>query len=581
MAKFKKTMLILALCAVCAMAFAGCSLFQLNQERYRSQTVLSTGKVDYTLGQAMSYLDTYLAHYVSAGYDAASVLKSLYPQMVQRLVVLSEYTSGHSEINQSDRAKKYQFGTYLTEDDLIYTEKITTYNYFATLDSSVLSDLKSQGYAFDDAADERVKKTDYGTVESLAKMDFKYDLKKLNRQLAKKYNPADENGEYHYQFAEGDAALEKTLADLNDRLSVDNEKGEVTAEVYLKAQKSALATFEKDAKTNYGLPVDKVLRMEVEEQIFQTIINYYATEVYGQVETAQNLSETLATRWANSVTTAKEKYAANPNSFITDIIGLTSSSFMYDVPAQFAGQFHYVKNLLIPFSDEQSAELTEAKNLYGEDSASYIQYRNQLANSIEVKNYTNDDKGVKEDYTFSVTADGTVSGNFLTEKVATASLEEFTDLIYAYNTDPGMFNNAYDYVISKTEYDVTNSSQDKFVKSFTAAARELANDPSQKYVVCVTDYGIHILYYAGEVVADQFDYAERYNYGVGAGSVSYRFFRNYFDTVKSALFQETMDSKMKSLLEEKGITENLSVLNDYLKKYNITAPSIYDVATED
>ncbi len=581
MAKAKKIFSIILVLILCVAMMTGCSLFELNQQRYRNQATVKTGDVTLTLGDAIDFFESNAPYYVQQGMTVQAAWDALYPQFVQQAVILDEYLKTHDAINTSDKAKKYRYGTYVSDEYLEYVEKQNTLSFFASLDSLTLENLKEDFNIGSKTTQSRTSLTEKGTLTSLAEDEITFDLAAVNKELKNYQEPVD--GKYEYVFRNNeDAALLKILANLNERLEKEKPSdADITADDYVKAQNSAVESLTRNIKKNRGLSVDEFMTRQVESAVRQRLVSNYAVSLYKKAELQDNpaqLKQILTERWNNEVAKAKQRYSVDANLFISDVTGLSSTSFIYNVPAQFEGKFHYVKNLLIPFSDEQTSELNRQKNLLGENSADYVRFRNQLAKGIEVKNYSEEDAGVVESgYTFDVAADGTVTGNFLTEKVAglDGDLNAFVKLIHTYGTDPGMFNNAHDYVISQDSYDVTNSSQDKFVKAFSEAARKLANNPSQRYVACVTDYGIHILYYSGVVKADEFDFDSRYEYGTGAGSTSYRFFKTYYDSVKGNTYSLSLNETMKKLLENKGIEENLKALNDYVGKYQISTTSIY------
>ena len=174
--------------------------------------------------------------------------------------------------------------------------------------------------------------------------------------------------------------------------------------------------------------------------------------------------------------------------------------------------YFFVKHILLPFSTAQSTALTNYKSsientLYGD----YYDYRDRLANEIMVYEHVDgedfgDPIAISNVYNEIVNA---VNGqNTIRDKERT-----FTDLIYKYNTDPGIFDSTYGYV---ELYDL-GSNTESYVQEFADAARALYEGGVEGALseMVVTDYGVHILYLskmpkAGEVLGlyDYVTYSE-------------------------------------------------------------------------
>lgn len=183
-----------------------------------------------------------------------------------------------------------------------------------------------------------------------------------------------------------------------------------------------------------------------------------------------------------------ESYNRSLDAFET---GLSSSSditlYVPDYVSKYGvDKYFYVKNLLIPFSSEQTALLTYAKNNY--DQKKYEEFRAQLATEItcfERENGYETDKS----YTYLEVYDMLVA-----DLNAAATLEEknivFVDYLYRFGTDTGMFNNEYDYLITPEGRDTT------YVEEFIDGARELGKTGTlgSYSELILTEYGFHVVY---------------------------------------------------------------------------------------
>ena len=151
----------------------------------------------------------------------------------------------------------------------------------------------------------------------------------------------------------------------------------------------------------------------------------------------------------------------------------------------------FVKHILIPFSAEQTARLNAYKT--GGEAAiegTYEDFRNRLAN--EIVSYEHVDG---EDYGDPIALDAIY--NEIVNKVNGAATKyekerAFDDLIYKYNTDPGIFGKTYGYM---EKYNL-GSSTESYVAEFADAARKLYEGGVEGALSgkVVTDYGVHVLF---------------------------------------------------------------------------------------
>ncbi len=157
----------------------------------------------------------------------------------------------------------------------------------------------------------------------------------------------------------------------------------------------------------------------------------------------------------------------------------------------------FVKHILIPFSDAQKEYLTSYKEISTEEE--YIAERNREVNNIVAYAHVNGE----DDKTRPLTVDQIWSKVKAEMARASASAydaeRKFDDLIYTYNTDPGIFDNATGYAV---KYKLDEGEDETYMTEFAQTARAFRDegykvgDIYNEYVV--TDYGVHIMYFAGE-----------------------------------------------------------------------------------
>lgn len=170
--------------------------------------------------------------------------------------------------------------------------------------------------------------------------------------------------------------------------------------------------------------------------------------------------------------------------------------------------YFYVKHILLPFSDAQTAELKAYKERAGVTEAQIEGFRRQLAAGIVCYPHVNGE----DDLSHPMTVDevmGEIRAKMLPlqdeDDTRLANLA-FDDLIYKYNTDPGAFDNNKGYVVKNSK------DGNSYMEEFTDAAlymRKNLKVGDVYYEKVITDYGVHIMYFADTTkvgAVDLYDY---------------------------------------------------------------------------
>ena len=554
MAKFKKFISIIALSVFCLTFLVGCGLFVLNEERYRNQTALTVGNEVVTLGEVIDYFDTNGSSYLQQGYTQQQVWDMLFPVFVQQKIMINEYKANNSASNTSSLAK--QIGgnaAYLDDNTLAYIQKSVFLTFYISIDSLTMSEL-AQDFTFEEESQDKfvdmiVRDGSYSPVDN----DKYLDVFAIDKELGE-YVSGQDFKTVKYVFAETDAQVEKIVADLNERLVKDNdEDADLTVKDYIKAQNKAVSTITKNVKNNKDLSVEEYLAKTICEQVDAQIANNYLSSIYGANQN-DITEEIFNARYQAKVAEEVEKYQQNPNAFASFITNLSDEDFVYHVPTQYQGQYYYVRSILIPFSDEQTELLNLAKTTYGATSKQYTDYRLDLVEQITAK----DSDGNKN---IAIT-------DIINEVAGVDTKADFLALSYKYNTDPGMQNPVHSYVVSKDPTDLGYGGTN-FVKEFVDAARAMINNPGQKITFAVTDYGVHVIYNDGQVVADNITWSERNNYGVESGSASWRFHNAIYTELKQLFADKQIAALYNKYIEEGKITFETDVIASYAETIDV------------
>ncbi|MCH5350862.1 MAG: hypothetical protein J1F39_02705 [Clostridiales bacterium] len=158
--------------------------------------------------------------------------------------------------------------------------------------------------------------------------------------------------------------------------------------------------------------------------------------------------------------------------------------------------YFYVKHILLPFSDKQKDELTAYKNRVNVTKAQIEAFRAQLAESIVAYPHVAGEDDKSRPMTVAQIMNE-IKAKMLPLAVNTREADlAFDDLIYLYNTDPGAFGNNKGYVV---KYKLDEGESETYMQEFVDAARYMRENLSVGevyYEPIITDYGVHIMYFA-------------------------------------------------------------------------------------
>ena len=221
-----------------------------------------------------------------------------------------------------------------------------------------------------------------------------------------------------------------------------------------------------------------------------------------------NLSESVsvsygevANQFRATVGEQQKLYDADVSAYDTAING-TSTTVLYHPVVN----YFYVKHILLPFSDDQTAALSafkeraDIKNLQeDEKNARVNDFRDRLADAIVCYPH----KDGENDLTKPMSVDDVMSHvrsvMLPKESNVKSANDAFNDLIYLYNTDPGAFGNDKGYIV---KYKLGDGESESYMQEFADAARYMFENlevGQVYYKKVVTDYGVHIMYLSSEI----------------------------------------------------------------------------------
>ena len=158
--------------------------------------------------------------------------------------------------------------------------------------------------------------------------------------------------------------------------------------------------------------------------------------------------------------------------------------------------YFYVKHILLPFSDEQTAALNAYKARLNVTKEQVKAYRAQLAEALVAYPHDAGEDDKSRPMTVAQIMNE-IKAKMLPLEINTQEADlAFDDLIYLYNTDPGAFGNNKGYVV---KYKLNDGENETYMQEFADAARYMRENlevGQVYYEPVITDYGVHIMYFA-------------------------------------------------------------------------------------
>jgi hypothetical protein len=510
----------------------GCALFGKNTAKYRALPVLNVGNEEITLGRVIDLFNTYYssyAQYIQAGYYTyEDVLDMTLDAIYSTYIKVDAYKTAQDVVTYTAAENKYvdeyQDAKYLSQEEMEILVKSVKYSLFAGLDSYVQNFIAIEvgdiHESHEQASRDFVEHDDMMGCATYAEMLYLSNLKdKEADEYFEKFPLATvlEATLEDYVLEVGQA--QARVDDVNERLAEyvedHGEEGDeipsITEEQYVTYQERALRQYTKSIDANYGFTPAELFVYQVESYIDSVIAMKYDLKVSSTIETSATFKQEVEATFNSNVATDTANYALNPSNFESFVSSLTNDSVIYSVPSQYADSYIFVKNLLIPFSEKQTAILNNYAAVCGSNTSDeYVAFRTQLAAQIVAKDFNNDEAEVEGVFEY-VGGEIKLAGALAQElpNGGTVTNEKFMELMLQYNTDTASHANVYDYVV-RVGY-TPSSFNHSWVPEFVDAANVAYEAGIGHYAIAVSNYGVHVVMYSGNVEAASFDVNKIYD----------------------------------------------------------------------
>ncbi len=561
----KRIICLIVAIVMCCSAFAGCNLVTFDQERDNNKVVISVasyeikspdGQKTYKTEESKIYksnFKTVYNYYAYSyqkyyGYTADQVVELLVENLATERIVLNLANAyidfGYISIDTYDR-NTIDKNVYTAIDSAVSsarTEILEERGITVTEDDDDHDHDHDDDNSSDSDTTYPVKDTTAGAYDSLTRDELVEIC--IARGLVNK--PATD--------AEQDALDAITARQLKDRLIKDDRKNvekwtpslsrypglnaydEESRSLELESLKRALKNIKKVVLASLDITDEQAAKVEEEYKHFEDVTNQKGLSyVYGELQGTTTAylyagktyeDQQKLTLLEDYITGTVEVTRADVEAVYASTLAAQKSSYADETAYEKAisgdtkllyfpdSNHFFVKHVLIPFSTAQTAALTAYKNsVEATVNGNYEDYRARLAN--EIMSYEHVDG---EDFGSPISVN-TIYNEIVNKVNGASTLYEkeraFDDLIYKYNTDPGIFGKTYGYM---EKYEL-GSSTESYMAEFAAAARKLYEGGVEGAISgkVVTDYGVHVLYLsklpkAGEVVGldDYYSYG-KYN----------------------------------------------------------------------
>lgn len=579
MKRVTKTLTLILVAVMVLSVFSSCAMFGTNVKKYREATAITVGDEKITIAKVSdtfyNYYNSYYS-YISQGYISIEqvfemAIQSLYEQNIK----VDAYKKAHQPIEHalSDFCHN---SDYLTLEEAEFCVSYVKYLIYTAIDEEVETEL-AKDYTF------KAEETE-DTSRDFTELDKVADYPSYAEYLYAQNYTSEELDDYLEEyFAQGfnhDVSEDKMIAEYKlagqvkyDQLKARCEEDDfVTFERYTEIVEELFEEYVFTVEESYQQAFDDFLVYQTEDVVATMVAQKYTFEIYKNLENEDYIKTELQNRWNTAKADAEMGYLLDDD-FETAIESLGSSSFIYSVPAEYADSYIFVKNILVPFNAAQTETLNNLAAILGDtdkDSDQYLEQRNKIAEQIIADDFlsTKDEDGnyakVEGLFKFEggkliINPTGALGSYFGANGVVTAmdgktKTETVIELMKQYNTDIGQHTSLYDYVV---RVDDPANYTHKWVDEFVQASKEVAALGEGSYAICVSDYGVHIVYHSGKVVADQPNFDEM----TTPGTVAYRLFKDFYAAEMNELiteaYEEVRDTYYKTLINK---TANLDKL---------------------
>ena len=473
---------------MCIVCLTGCSWLVIDNARYYNEVVATIGEKKFYKKDLVEAFSNYgYQYYEQYGYSIEESLNYTIGSMVDRWLLLEEVKKNKAyELTDEEelQIKKEAFD-YMQDSIFTYEEKIRK-EWDLTVDTE---ESATEAEPLRTAEEEYIPTTYYDpdNADAEGNVVFRVDntddtsVNVGELKITDHFNKSFQIVTDQKVSDEAWTRYVKALQDLakgegRSQKEADVLEHEEKRLIELLSNNKYLEKFEDDFYDNLAVDVESVLK-------------YFKAQYKSQ----------------------KDKYLADESLYHT-AMQKASSEFVYFHPNS-GNEYANVKHILINFTDSQKEQITALNTDFDvkddgtdedEEKKQNPIYQARLQDIVNETYTTFEMDGETKTWNALVSSgDNDSVLNYVYNYVNGATLKErasqFNELIYIFNDDPGIMNSEFDYVVN-----LDTTVQDQMVKPFADGVRALDKQVKEEGAVapmsyCVSSYGIHILFHAGNV----------------------------------------------------------------------------------
>lgn len=484
----KKRIAVILMCLISLTCLlTGCQLVTMDEERYLNQTVAKVGDdIEITLEELYMAYQNYASTLTSDSYGLSNkdALEYSLNYLIQKEILLIKAKDDITLTQRDLNGVLQDTYDFVISEIKVYEDEIRT---------------ERDEYSPIEPEEESESTTTESTEVDYVEHRYEPQVNFVNNEIVRNDTSSSQDEAKAYGYEVGYVKGFKAYWNKSD--------DEISTLAYGRFI-DTLKEYEKGK--NLSRKSDEVLLRELERVYKIQLEDKYIEKLEEKYEN-ENLAtiEDVYAAYTRLVAENKARYDLDEigmDTYVTDILDNAQDVFYHPVEKQ----FFYVSHILMQFNDEQTAKIDEQKKLLEQGAitqADFDAFKEELAKQISV---TRRDESGNE-------IGGKVLASEVYEELADAlagkTFEEkakiFNSYLYQFNSDPGILNKEFDYVIGvENEEDKDNEdgsdSRSRMVKEFTADSRELFNRYLQtgelgqlSAKLVLTDYGYHIIFLTG------------------------------------------------------------------------------------
>ena len=463
----------------CVTMFAGCSLIQLNPTKYYSQTIAQivydkNNKVNFAMKDLLEAYNNYgyQLQQNDSTLSSEDALKQTAELMVKRYMLVKEIKNQIGELTQGEK-------------NVLMRE---TYEHINTTLASLEDEIRVE---WDRVVNEDDKDEDSSTEEGPTEyQEYKPTVERV-------YYEEEVNGVTKYKSKLVRVEEEKEPEDESDpgKFVQNITDADVSAEAWKRYMKTLQKNNE---KLGIKLSDEKAFEKEINRIYGVLEENKYISKY--QEHLTKNLeidSKSVVESYKQKYKRDYELYSNNESAYHTAMAN--DASTVYYNPS--GNEYVYVTHVLLGFSDETLAKIKNLEKLYQSNSIEKSVYEaklKQLQNIETTMIDYYDEKGNKKQISAQLAYEEILNNVSKYDKDVNFELraKEFNKYIYKYNTDQGILNRDFAYVVN-----LDTNVEDQMVKEFADEARRLQKEEGVGAMSepILTEYGYHIILNLGPV----------------------------------------------------------------------------------